>query len=380
MSASSSRARYKLVVSDFHLGTGRFFRDGTQNILEDFIYDAEFAEFLNFYRTGSFADAEVELVLNGDILNLLQIDHHGVHTHMMTERSVTRAVQRIAEGHPDFFQALKRFAKTPMHTVTYVIGNHDSGMLWPAARRAFEEAVGASVQFCDVFYEFDGIRIEHGQQHERFVRTDMKRPFITKGLPEPVINLPWGSLFAAVCLPRIKQERPHVDKVKPFAVFARWSLIHDFFWGIKTVGQVFKFGLDTLLFRRRYQTKGESSSSAMDLLKEIALHLVPNFDRIAARILDERIDLHTVIFGHTHILRHRRFKEGKEYFNEGTWNQVTNLEIGEFGTQTVLSYAFIEYPILAQPEEAGAIPENIRPKVRMKQWKGAWKPEMDLLV
>ena len=89
------RKRFKLVVSDFHLGKGRYFRDGTQNILEDFIYDREWAEFLAYYRTGDFAHADVELVLNGDILNLLQIDTWGVHTHLITERSVVKAVEGV---------------------------------------------------------------------------------------------------------------------------------------------------------------------------------------------------------------------------------------------------------------------------------------------
>src|SRR6185437_12389193 len=112
------RPKYKVVVSDFHLGKGRHFRDGTQNILEDFIYDKEFAEFLNYYRSGSFADADVEVILNGDILNLLQIDTYGVHTHLITERATIRAVERIVVGHPEFFQALRRFAATPFHSIS----------------------------------------------------------------------------------------------------------------------------------------------------------------------------------------------------------------------------------------------------------------------
>jgi hypothetical protein len=67
------RPKYKIVVSDFHLGKGRYFENGTQNILEDFIYDREFSEFLNYHRSGAFAEADVEVILNGDILNLLQI-------------------------------------------------------------------------------------------------------------------------------------------------------------------------------------------------------------------------------------------------------------------------------------------------------------------
>ena len=364
------RPKIKLVLSDFHLGKGRYFSDGTQNILEDFIYDREFAEFLNYYRSGAFAESEVEIILNGDILNLLQIDSYGVFTHLITERSVTRAVDRIIEGHPEFFQALRRFAATPGHTVAYVVGNHDCGMLWPGPRKAFSGAVGAEVRFFDVSYQFDGIYVEHGQQYERFAGMDMRKPFITRGLPEPVLNLPWGSLFVAVMLPRIKQERPHIDKVRPFNPFMRWILIHDFFWGMKTLAYIAKFVFDTVLFRRRYQIH-QGVGATLAMLKEISLY--PNYDKIAFKILEDRPEVNTVIFGHTHILRYRQYREGKEYFNEGTWNETTNLYFDDYGKQIRLTYAFIEYPTVEDPGAS-------RPKVRMKEWHGIWKPEADLLV
>jgi len=370
--SSTVRPRFKLVVSDFHLGKGRYFRDGTRNILEDFIYDREFAEFLNYYRSGSFADAEVELVLNGDILNLLQIDSYGVFTHLITERSVVRAVQRIIAGHSEFFHALRRFAATPGHSISYVVGNHDAGMLWSGPRKVFSEACGAPVKFHDVFYKVDGIYIEHGQQYERFARINMNRPFITSGLPEPVLNLPWGSLFVAVVLPKVKQERPHVDKVRPFNAFLRWVLIHDPWWGIRTGMGILKFVFDTLLFRSRYQIR-QGVRATLGLLKEISLY--PNYDRLAFKVLEENDDVYTVIFGHTHILRYRQWREGKEYFNEGTWNETTNLFLDDYGRQIRLTYAFIEYPVISEQSTVAS-----RPKVRLKQWNGVWKPESEVLV
>jgi UDP-2,3-diacylglucosamine pyrophosphatase LpxH len=364
----TTAAKIKLVVSDFHLGKGRVFADGTKNILEDFIYDREWAEFLRYYSTGDFASAEVELILNGDILNLLQIDTYGVHTHLITERSVVRAVERIIQGHPEFFQALRDFAGTPGHSLAYVVGNHDVGMLWPGPRRVFEKACGAVVRWSDVFYQFDGVYVEHGQQYERFAKVDPEKPFITRGLPEPVLNLPWGSLFVAVCLPKIKQERPHVDKTRPFQTFLSWTLLHDFLWGVRTSFTVLAFILDTILFRRRYQI-AQGVRNTLGLLREITLY--PDFDRIAFRILEAREDVHTVIFGHTHILRYRQWKEGKEYFNEGSWNEVTNLDLSDYGTRTRLSYAFIEYD--------GEY-DRVRPRTSLRQWHGAWKPEQEILV
>lgn len=363
-------SKFRLVVSDFHLGKGRYFRDGTQNILEDFVYDREFAEFLTYYRSGHFSDAEVEIVLNGDILNLLQIDTYGVHTHLITERSVVRAIEKIVAGHPEFFNALRKFAATPGHTVSYVVGNHDAGMLFQGPRRAFEEAIDAPVSWHDVYYRVDGIHIEHGQQYEQFARVDMDRPFITRGLPEPVLNLPWGSLFVAVLLPKIKQERAHVDKVRPFSNFLSWTLVHDIRWGIKTALGIAKFVMDTVFLKSRYQIRS-GVGATLALLKQITIY--PNYDKIAFRILEENEDVNTVIFGHTHVLRYRQWREGKEYFNEGSWNEITNLDLSEYGTRTRLTYAYVEYPA---PGSSGAQ----RPQVRIKEWKGAWRPESEVLI
>ena len=63
---------------------------------------------------------------------------------------------------------------------------------------------------------------------------------------------------------------------------------------------------------------------------------------------------------------------GKEYFNEGTWNETTNMELDDYGRQIRLSYAFIEY--------LGAVSGPARAKVRIKQWHGLWKPESDMLL
>lgn len=363
------KQKYRLVVSDFHLGKGRYFRDGTQNLLEDFVYDREFAEFLNYYRSGIYLDAEVELVLNGDILNLLQMDTWGVHTHLITERSVVRALKKIIAGHSEFFLALRRFASTPGHTIVYIVGNHDVGMLWNTPRKVFSDACGTEVKFYDVAYVKDGIYIEHGQQHESFAKVDMQRPFVKRGLPEPVLSLPWGSLFVAIMMPQIKQERAHVDKVRPFRTFLIWTAIHDFFWGLKTGLQVLQFIIDTVLLRRRYQV-GPGLAASLGVLREVTVY--PSYDKVAFKILEENEDIYTVIFGHTHILRYRQWREGKEYYNEGSWNEVTNLDLADYGTRTRLTFAFVEYP---PPGAQGG-----RPKVRIKEWKGFAQPEMDVLI
>jgi hypothetical protein len=114
--------------------------------------------------------------------------------------------------------------------------------------------------------------------------------------------------------------------------------------------------------------------ATLGLLKEISLY--PNYDKIAFKILEKNDHIHTVVFGHTHILRYRQWREGKEYFNDGTWNETTNLDLDDYGKQIRLTYAFIEYP-MGNPS---GLAQGVRPHVKLKQWHGAWTPEADVQI
>ena len=63
-----------LVISDLHLGAGHNL-GGRKNSLEDFHSDEELVEFLKYHSTGEYAGVEVELIINGDFLDLLAVPH-----------------------------------------------------------------------------------------------------------------------------------------------------------------------------------------------------------------------------------------------------------------------------------------------------------------
>jgi UDP-2,3-diacylglucosamine pyrophosphatase LpxH len=227
--------KYKLIVNDFHIGKGPFLRDGTVNILEDFRHGGKFVEFLNYYKSNEYADADVELIINGDFLNLLQIDYHGIHSYLVTEKMVSYAVRAIIAGHSEVFDALREFASAPNHEICYLIGNHDIGLLFDEPRKILRETIGVNLRFYDTYYEFDNIRVEHGHLYEAINATDpQKFSLIDPDYPEPVLNLPWASLFVVAFLSKIKKERPFVDKVKPFTGYMRWAILHDTFFALRT--------------------------------------------------------------------------------------------------------------------------------------------------
>ena len=136
-----------LVLSDFHLGKGKFLDNGQINILEDFDEDEKFSEFVDHYSTGTYYFSDVNIVFNGDIFNLIQMDVDGVFTHLLSEDNIVKMVEQIIEGHPLFFDSLKRFLARPNKKLTYVIGNHDIGMIFKKAQKVMIEAVGAPIEF-----------------------------------------------------------------------------------------------------------------------------------------------------------------------------------------------------------------------------------------
>src|SRR5688572_13093386 len=133
--------KIKLIVSDFHLGRGRYLPNGDRNPLEDFNHDNRFQEWLDYYSQPPYEDSEIEIVFNGDMLNLIQVDYHGHFPVVISETVSIERTKAVIKGHPVFFKSLKRFLAKPGKSMTYIIGNHDQEMMWKKTREIFEEAV-----------------------------------------------------------------------------------------------------------------------------------------------------------------------------------------------------------------------------------------------
>jgi predicted phosphodiesterase len=96
--------------------------------------------------------------------------------------------------------------------------------------------------------------------------------------------------------------------------------------------------------------------------------IFPDLSSAAKRILvDPRV--HTVIFGHTHVYEYRQWGHQKEYFNTGTWTELTSLDVVSLGKITKLTYVLLEYA-----------DQDSRPRGRLKEWKGFHRIEEDVAV
>ncbi len=356
--------KLKLVVSDLHFGRGRNHENGAVNSLEEFYYDEQLSEFLTYYTSGEYAGADVELIINGDFLNFLQVDYKGHHLTVITESISVAILESIVSGHPVAFGALQRFAQDPNHKITYVVGNHDQCMLWPECQNILNRAVNAQIKYRTIVYYFDGVHVEHGHMHEAANRIDPRKFFLKKNLPEPILNLPFGSHFFVDLVLKIKESRPYVDKVRPFHSFVKWGLINDTLFTLKTIVLLVHFFIKTAFARN--PRHNWSITRIAQILKESAVF--PDLETAAERILeDDRV--HTVIFGHSHVYMYRQFSGHKEYFNTGTWTELTSLDITSLGKITKLTYVLMEY-----------VEGQERPRSRLKEWRGYHRVESDVDV
>jgi len=353
----------KIVVSDLHFGTGLVNPDGSRNFFEEFYFDRKFSEFLDYYSSGDYRSTPVELILNGDIFNFLQIDYKGHFVPVITEAMTVDMINRVIEGHPVVFEALKKFASSDNNSITYVVGNHDQGMMWPLVQLRLNEALETEVKYAQLLYYFDGVHIEHGHMHESANRMNPKKFFLRKGLPEPILNLPFGSHFFIDFVLKLKQKHPHVDKVRPFPKMIRWSLINEPVMLFKSCVQVLGYFL-TSIFRKSVYSTAWSFRTLLKVFLESAIF--PDLSDAAKSILkDDRV--HTVIFGHSHVYQHRQWAEGKDYFNTGTWTDIVSLDVNSLGKITKLTYVLIDNL-------------NTRPRGSLKEWKGYHRIEEDVVI
>ncbi len=356
--------KIKIIVSDLHLGKGRLLEKGGLNSLEEFYYGEKLVEFIHYYSTGTYKDYEVELIINGDFLNFLQCDYKGHILTVITEAVTLDILKDIVKGHENVFKALAEFAAKPGNSLTYIVGNHDQGMLWPACRAYLNQVIGTPIRYKNIVYFFDGVHIEHGHMHEAANRMDPKKFFLKKDLVEPILNLPFGSHFFLEVVLKIKQRYPHVDKIRPFGKMLRWALINE------TRVMVSSFFMTLGYFIRSAVTKDARRQWSIKRIVQVILEsaIFPDLSESARKILsDERV--HTVVFGHTHVYQYRQWTEEKEYFNTGTWTEITSLDIVSLGKITKLTYVLIEYP------EEGA-----RPRGRLKEWRGYHRIEEDVVI
>src|SRR5258706_8205086 len=129
----------RLVLSDLHLGTGS--RPGELNVFEDFHYDDELSDLLGQHDREVGAEGEIELILNGDVFDLLKVKIGGVFPTEITDGLATEKLRQCLDGHPRVVHALREFLSRPGRRVVFIPGNHDLDMWFPGPQELFRRYV-----------------------------------------------------------------------------------------------------------------------------------------------------------------------------------------------------------------------------------------------
>lgn len=365
--------RIKLVISDCHLSAGLNF-ESKKNPHEDFFFDDEMVAFFEYFSTGKYGlGCEVELIINGDFLDFLNVPYRGEFEEVITEQFALYKLECILAGHPKVFRALKHFASLPKKSIVYNIGNHDADLFFEKVRERFVRAIDPKGEFPSEkvrvnhersFLNFDGgVQIHHGNQFEAVHVFNYESPLLTENLPEPVLNIPWGSFYVLKILNRLKWERDYVDKVRPIRAQLLWGLVFDTWFTLKFMFLTLFYFMKT---RFIYSPNRKARLSVtLQILKQQSTTFLQDLESDARKLLDEQPEVHTVIMGHTHHPMFKSYPDGKLYINTGTWTKMINLDLRGLGSSYRLNFAMIEYD---------AKDPTAKPTCTLQQWIGEHKP------
>ena len=162
-----------LVISDLHLGAGHEYK-GRKNHLEDFHSDKELVDFLHYYSSGSYENTEVELIINGDFLDLLAVPFVPFfEDEFWSEEAALAKLEIILDAHTEVFDALNQFLSTKNKKVLYIIGNHDAELLFDSLKAKIFDVIKKEnrekftlTNDLQLYSPIKGVYLQHGHEYE----------------------------------------------------------------------------------------------------------------------------------------------------------------------------------------------------------------------
>ena len=163
-----------LVISDLHLGAGLIVNK-RKNFLEDFHYEKELIEFIEYHASYHYEDREVELIINGDFLDLLAVPFVPFFDdEFWSEEASLEKLKMIIEAHQGVFEALRNFLSFPKNKIVYILGNHDAELIFDSLRvylidqfpKQDREKFQILLNSEEVYIPVEGVILKHGHEYE----------------------------------------------------------------------------------------------------------------------------------------------------------------------------------------------------------------------
>lgn len=358
-----------LVISDLHLGAGKMLK-GKRNLLEDFHYDSELIDFLEYYSTGEYTGVKVELVINGDFLDFLAVPYVEYYDdEFWSEKAALEKLAMIMRAHTGVLDAMKRFISAPEKNIVYIIGNHDAEFVFDSLKKVF----------CDYFGKYKdkilisndittyvptkGVSIQHGHQYERAHEFDQNNSIIETLNGEKYFIPPWGSYYVTNVINKYKQERSYINEVRPIKHFLIHGIIFDTFFTIRFMLSNFYYFV-MVRFWHFYMQKKSLPEIFNDIFRE--LELFQDYETLTRQFFEKNEDSKVLIVGHTHAPTLRLYSDGTTFINTGTWTRMINLDLGQWNQGSALTYA----KIVVKNEEYEITDFEKSVEVDLKYWMG----------
>lgn len=349
--------KYKLILSDLHMGTGYFRGDGTPNPFEAFHEDERLIEWIEHHMKEY--DCPIEIIFNGDTFEMVSVDDGRDYPSIVREKTSVEVLDRILNAHRNVFVKLREFSSKMGNSVTFIAGERDAGIIWPECASLLKDYISPKTKVLFGPYRTSNFHIEHGHQFETISRFNKEMMFIYRR-GERILNTPFGPFFTKDYIKKIKVKKPYIDRVHPLSSYIKWALYFDTLFAIRFLG-----GAVLSFMKMRFiphPLRYARISNTLKIIKEVFKK--PNIENIVVRILESDKSLRGVIIGHTH-QPSIKFIGDKIFINSGTWVDTVNFEIGNLGRKKVLTYVEIK-------EVDG------REEIKLMIWRGKEHPVEDL--
>ncbi|MBT3236438.1 MAG: hypothetical protein HN353_10845 [Bdellovibrionales bacterium] len=360
-----------LVISDIHLGAGRIV-NYVRNYLEDFCFDKELVDFLSYYSSGEFEQREVELIINGDLFDLLAVPYIPYFDdEFWREDAALEKLKVIIGAHQEVITAFVDFISSKGKSITYIIGNHDGELVFESLREHIKNLFPPEHQAKFNFHlenqgqysPIDGVLIKHGHDYEFAHRFDLDNSIIVDQQGRRYFIPPWGSYYVTRILNKFKEEKGHINAVRPIRKFVINGLIYDTFFTLRfLIAHMVYFVMVRFVgyFKRGVGWR-EGIRQAWG-----ELELFVDFESLAFDTLADRDDIKVLIVGHTHLPSIHSYADGCMFINTGTWTRMFNLDFSGSGKEYQLTYARID--VDKKGNRDGAVAPSY--EVNLHLWKG----------
>jgi len=360
-----------IVVSDLHLGAGLSVNN-RRNFLEDFHYDKELIEFIEYHSSGHYLDREVELIINGDFFDLLAVPFvKYFDDEFWSEKAAMDKLKMCVEAHSGVFEALKDFLSYPNNRVVYIIGNHDAELVFESLRDYLINQIPEKdrhkfrilLNDDTIYIPEDGIVLKHGHEYELAHQYSIKTCIATDINHNKYFIPPWGSYYVTRVINKFKEGRDYINAVRPVNKFIINGIIYDPLYTVRFIFANFYY-----FFMVRFVMIFKQNKKLSEVLNSVKkeIHLFQNYESLTEEYVTSDESIKALIVGHTHDPIFREYDDGSIFINTGTWTKMYNLDFGKNFNGAKLTFARVDVKEKAE-DQTGRFDHL---EISLNEWRG----------